>query len=229
MTVADEKGRRWDASTGIAAAVLMAVGFFLPGTPPKADDTAAQITTFLVDKRSEILTGDFLVGLGAVAFIWFLGSLRSYLRSAEGGAGRLSAAAFGGGIAGTAVLIAAISLLTTGAFAVAELGDDTVNRALYDASAFLGIAAGFAFAVLLGAASCSAARSGALPRWLVWLGSLGAVAQLVSTVGMFAKSGFFAVGGEFLFVGFFLALIWIIAVSVVMIRSDGVPVAPTNS
>jgi hypothetical protein len=216
--MADERGRRADAATGIVAMILFIVGFALPGTPPKADDPPPEITAFFTDHRGGILAGSFIAGLGAVAFLWFLGSLRSYLREAEGGLGRLSAAAFGGGIAATAVLIASVAALSAGAFEVGGLGDDTVNRAMYDLGTFLGFAAGFGFAVLLGAASCSAARSGALPPWLYWLGSVAAAAQLLSTVGLFAGSGFFAEGGVFVVIAFLIAAVWTVAVSVVMIR-----------
>src|SRR5918912_403271 len=131
MTVADARGRRFDAATGIGFAVLTIVGFVLPGTPPKADDPTAKITTFFGDHRKEIIVGNFLLGLGAVLFLWFLGSLRSYLRAAEGGEGRLSAAAFGGGVAGTALLLAGAALFNGIAFKLADgqLPDPTTTRA----------------------------------------------------------------------------------------------------
>jgi hypothetical protein len=223
MSVADERGRRADAATGIVGAVLLMVGFALPGAPPKADDVPAEMTAFLTDHRGAILAGDFLAGLGIVALLWFLGSLRSYLRAAEGGEGRLSAASFGGGVAGAGLLLAALAVLSAAAFKVGGLGDDNLNRALFDLSTFLGFVPGFAFAVLLGAASCSAARSGALPPWLYWLGSVAAVAQLLSTIGLFVESGFFAEGGFFIVLAFLMAAVWVIAVSVVLIRRNGVP------
>jgi hypothetical protein len=221
--VADERGRRLDAATGILAIVLWIVGFALPGAPPTADDPPADVTTFFVDHRGAILAGTFVAGLGSVAFLWFLGSLRSYLREAEGGLGRLSAAAFGGGVAAVTLLITSLTALSAGAFEVGGLGDDTVNRAMYDLATFLGYAGGFGFAVLLGAASCSAARSGALPPWLYWLGSVAAAAQLLSTIGLFVESGFFAEGGLFIVIAFLIAAVWAVAVSVVMMRYHRAP------
>jgi hypothetical protein len=221
--MADERGRRADAATGIIAMVLWIVGFALPGTPPAADDPPADVTSFLTDKRGAILASGFIVGLGAIFFLWFLGSLRSYLRDAEGGLGRLSAGAFGGGVAATALLVVAVAALSAAAFAVGGLGDDTVNKAMYDLSTFVGFAGGFGFAVLLGAASCSAARSGALPPWLYWLGSVAAAAQLLSTIGLFVDSGFFAEGGFFVVVAFLIAAVWTVAVSVVMMQYHRAP------
>jgi hypothetical protein len=221
--VADERGRRLDAATGIVAVIFWVVGFLLPGAPPKANDSLQQISSFLVDKRSDVLVGDFLIVLGAVAFLWWLGSLRSYLRSAEGGEGRLSAAAFGGGIAGVAILTVGACILSAAVFKVASFGDAPLNRAMADAAGFAFTGAGVGFAVTLGAASCSAARSGALPPWLYWLGSVGAAAQVVSLIALFADSGFFAGGGAFAFIAFFVAAIWIVGTSVAIMRRDGVP------
>jgi hypothetical protein len=223
MTVADAKGRRADAATGIGAMVLILVGFLLPGAPPTADDSIRKITSFFVDNRDEILAGNALVALGGALFLWWLGSLRSYLRAGEGGEGRLSAAAFGGGLLGVTLTVAGAALFSGTVFKVAKLGDPILNRALFDIGGDLFAIAGVGFAVLLGAAACSAARSGALPPWAYWLGSVAAVAQLLSVAAIFASSGFFAAGGAMGFIGFILAVVWVIAVSVLMIQRGGVP------
>jgi TM2 domain-containing membrane protein YozV len=223
LATADAKGRRWDATTGIVAMGLFIAGFLLPGTPPKADDPVPKITAFFVNHRSDILAGDALIALGAVFFLWWLGSLRSYLRAAEGGEGRLSAAAFGGGVLGTALTIGGAAVLSGIVFKVAKLGNPLLNRAMFDIAGNLFAIAGVGFAVLLGAAACSAARSGALPPWTYWLGSVAAVAQLLSVAPIFASSGFFAGGGAIAPVAFFAAAIWVVAVSVLMIQRDGVP------
>jgi hypothetical protein len=223
LATADAKGRRLDAATGIVAMALFVVGFLLPGAPPKADDPVPKITTFFVDHRSDILAGDALLALGAVFFLWWLGSLRSYLRAGEGGEGRLSAAAFGGGVLGTSLTIAGAAVLSGIVFKVAKLGDPLLNRAMFDVAGNLFATAGVGFAVLLGAAACSAARSGALPAWAYWLGTLAALAQLVSVAAIFASSGFLAGGGAIAPIAFFLAAIWVVAVSVLMMQRNGVP------
>ena len=99
MAGADEQGRRWDAATGIGFVVLVSVGLLLPGVPPKADASINEIRSFFAH-RGAILASDFLIGLGWALFLWFLGSVRSYLRAGEGSEGQLSAAPFGGGVAG---------------------------------------------------------------------------------------------------------------------------------
>ena len=227
MTVADARGRRWDAATGIGIVVLGLVGFALPGEPPKADDSTPEVIDFFVDKRDELLTSNALLFVAFVLLLWFLGSLRSYLRAAEGGEGRLSAAAFGGGVAGTALLLTGLCALNAGAFKADDLqADPNLMRALFDLSNALFGMAGVGFAVLFGAASCSAARSGALPAWLYWLGSVTAVVQMLGLVTLFAESGALAAGGAIVYVGPLLALAFVLATSVVLMRRDGVPPEP---
>ena len=223
MAVADAKGRRLDAATGVAAMVLFVVGFLLPGTPPTADDSIEKITSFLVDNRGAILAGNALLALAGAFFLWWLGSLRSYLRAGEGGESRLSAAAFGGGLLGVTLTLGGAAVYSGTVFKVAELGNPTLNRALFDAGGDLFAIAGVGFAVLLGAAACSAARSGALPPWAYWLGTVAAAAQLLSVAAIFASKGFFATGGAMAFISFFSAVVWVVAVSLLMMQRGGVP------
>ena len=81
-------------------------------------------------------------------------------------------------------------------------------------------------AVLLAAASCSAARSGAFAPWVYWSGSVIAVLQVIGGIALLAKSGFFAVGGAFSFIAPLTALVWVAAVSVVLFQRVGLPPTP---
>jgi hypothetical protein len=225
MNVADAKGRKFDAATGIGFAVLALVALLLPGAPPKADDSIGKIGSYFADHDSDILVANLLLGIAVVLFLWFLGSLRSYLRAGEGGEGRLSAAAFGGGIVGAALLLAGAALLNGIAFKLTDshgVSPDLV-RALFDASAALFAMGSFGFAVFFAAASCSGARSGALPAWAYWGGSVVAVLQLLGGLALVAKSGFFATGGAMGFIAPLSALIWVVGVSLTIMSRDGVP------
>jgi hypothetical protein len=226
MTVADARGRKWDAAAGIGFTVLAFVGFLLPGTPPKADDSAAKLATFFGDHRKEIIVGNFVLGVAGLFFLWFLGSLRSYLRAAEGGEGRLSSASFGGGVAGIALLMAGAGVLNGVAFDLAKSSGASADvvRAVFDASGALFAMSGLAFAAFFGAASCSGARSGALPSWAYWWGAGAAVLQLVAGVSLFVTSGALAAGGVLAGVLFpAVGITWVLAVSIVLMRQDGVP------
>jgi hypothetical protein len=95
---------------------------------------------------------------------------------------------------------------------------------VFDASGAIFAMSGFAFAAFFGAASCSGARSGALPPWAYWTGTVVAVLQLVAGVSLFATSGAFASGGAIsgLLIPA-LGIIWVLAVSIVLMTRDGVP------
>ena len=54
----DARWNRMAAAAGILGLVLVIVGFAAPGSLPKADDTGAQLTKFLVDKRGALLVAD---------------------------------------------------------------------------------------------------------------------------------------------------------------------------
>ena len=229
MNVADAKGRKWDAATGIGFAVLGIVAFALPGSPPKADDPASEVGSFFADHRKEVLIGTFLLGVAAILFLWFAGTLRSYLRSGEGGEGRLSAASFGGGVAGIALLLVGAAVVNMEAFEFAKQANGTpaLAKAVFDASSAFFAVSAMCFGTFFAAAACSGARSGALPPWAYWSGSVVAVLQLVAGIALFVESGFFATGGAFpTFIAPLAAFGWVIGVSVLMMGRDAVPPVP---
>jgi hypothetical protein len=213
----DVSYRRLGGIAGIVAMVLLVVGFLLPGAPPKADDPATEFTSFLVDKRGALLAGTCLVGLGATSLLVFFSALRGLL---DGG-GRATGFAretYAAGVVTVTINLIGTAILAGAAFEVGGLGDDVLNRALLDTAAEVFTMAGFPVALFFFASAAAASASAALPRWAVLTAYGVGVAQLVSTVAIFAGSGFFAAGGAFAPLAFLIAAAWIIAVSVVMIR-----------
>ena len=218
---ADVRGRRLDAATGIVAVALYLVAFALPGSPPSATDTADQVAAFFTDERERVMLGSFFAGLAGAFFLWWLGSLRYWLRRGEAGEGRLSAAALlAGGIA-VALSLSGAAIGAGLAFKVAGQGDQALVRALFDIrSAFFGMSA-FAYAAMIAAASCSGARSGRLPRSAYWSGSVIAGLNAAAGSALFAEKGFFATGEGMSVVAVAAALGWFVAVALLMIRRPG--------
>lgn len=221
-SVADDRGRRLDASTGILAALLLLAGFIVQGTPPDPDRDQ-KIVSYLADHRDSILLGDLLIAAGAAVFIWFLGALRSYLRAGEGGEGRLSAAAFLGGGVSLALVMAGAGLQSAVVLHTSTLTQDSIVRFAFDSYNAMITIGGAPLAVAVAAASCSAARSGAFPASVYWSGSIVAGLQIATLVALFEKSGFFAPGKEFTGLAFLVVSAWFIAVSLLMVRRRGLP------
>lgn len=59
---------------------------------------AGTVVAHFAGNRGAILAQRMLFLAGGALYLWFLGSLRGFLRRAEGGTGRVSAIAFGAGL-----------------------------------------------------------------------------------------------------------------------------------
>jgi len=88
---------RWGAATGyLVLALGIAAAAFERGAPPAnapAEDSLAFSTTY----RSELRMQSLLFVFSAGVYVWWFGSLRSFLLRAEGETARLASVAFGAG------------------------------------------------------------------------------------------------------------------------------------
>lgn len=212
--------RRVGGVAGIVAMALVTIGFLLPGAPPKADDSAQSVSDFLIDKRGDLLTGSFLIGLGSALLVVWLAALWCHLTRADGDR-VLSVAALAAGVVTGSINMVGAATLAGSVFEAARLKDVTLNRAAFDIATAMFTIAGFTIAVLFAAASAAGSKAGALPNWLVWFGYLAAVVQVISVLAIGVDSGFFAGGGGMAFIAFIAAVLWVVAVSVLLVRGDG--------
>ena len=90
--------RRLDAASGIAFVILMSLALFLPGPPPKADDSIGTITAMLLEQRRAFLVGGYVAGLAVLCYLWFLGSVWRHLTTGTRDQTGLAIAACGGGL-----------------------------------------------------------------------------------------------------------------------------------
>jgi hypothetical protein len=200
--------------TGVLFVALAVIAFIVSGETPDADDSPQKILSFYIDNDTEQMFAAAFLAWAAVAFLFFLGVLRTTLRAAEAGVARLSAVAFGGG------LVLAVGMLSFAGFtfALADTADDGLTpqaaQALnaLNADFFFPVAAGLG--TLLIATGLASIRSRALPAWLAW-------AALVIGIAAVTPIGFFA----FLVFG-----LWTLATSVVLWRTPATatPAAPTT-
>ncbi len=108
-------------------------------------------------------------------------------------------------MAGVAAL--ASSALTRTAAEVVRRQDDAEGARMAASlqESTMGVASIFGLALLVGATCVIALRHGGIPRWLAWVGAVGAVLSLVPQYPIFA------VGGV-------IVLFWVAALSIVLIR-----------
>ena len=198
------KRERLAAGAGLIFVVLFIGALSDPVVDPIGDD-ASLVARQLLDNRVQGRVAVYAGGLAALALVWFVGSLRSTLRRAEGGTGRLSAVAFAGGVLAGGTILAS-SAFSWAALEFADYGNDPAGARLAAAFAeYLFYSANFGTALLVGATFVVALRHGAIPLWLAWVGAVGGALSLV----------FF---WPFIVLGGMVFLFWVAALSIVLIR-----------
>jgi hypothetical protein len=194
---------RWVPANGILFAVLVVIATLIKATPsPDASDT--EIVSYYQDSgnRTDEAIALFLVGLGVLCFLSFLGSLRGALARSEGEPARLSTAVVASGTAFITLAFAGHVIRSATAGTV-ELYDErfqvdpNMARLMLALGFGFFIASFFAGAAMALAASVLALHTGVFPRWLSVLGLLAAVGGVLG----------------FLFWPASLLLAWILAVS----------------
>ena len=212
--IRDRRWAQWAPVSGILFVVLFVVGVMLLNLPD-SDDPLTKFKSFYDDSgnRTQLIIAGYLLALSAVFFFWFLASLRATLIAVEGMPGRLTSISFGSGLVFVAMLLAATGCFI---FIAGEIsfGDvDNINPELMRVLPDLGfpmllIGGMFSAIAMIDAASVLIVRTGVLPKWIGWFG-------FVAAVGL-------------LFAGFFLPvillLLWVLFVSVALLRRRGLVV-----
>lgn len=180
---------RWERFAplaGVAAVVLWVIGIIVLTGPGHIGNNSSDAPVAILAKyaahSSAIQWGAWSIMLGALAFIWFVGSLRAALFSAEGGTGRLATLVGMGGVAtGIGVLLAHAP-----SFAAATTSDNLTApaaKALILMDDVFFYAAEFSVAVLFFATAVSIFRWSALPTWLGWVSLVFAILAVIPPVG----------------------------------------------
>jgi hypothetical protein len=204
-----QRWERYAPLTGVLAVVLWVVGFLALMSTGTRDPNASpeQVLAYYQTNSVSLVGGGFVFMLGAVSLVWFLGSLRSSLQPAEGGVGRLTSIAFGGGVA-----MAVCALLLPAGDVAISLAASTISATAADAMHYLPgvffIGVELFAAVLVGATGLVALRTAVLPRRLGWVSLLLALVLLIPPLG---------------WLGILFGIpIWTVLVSLLLMRSAGV-------
>jgi len=200
--------RRLAPLTGVVFAVLLAVTFILTWNTPGIHDSGLKVISYYKAHNGRLLLGNFLGAVSVGFFLFFVASLRSYLRQFPGAEGPSALA-----LAGATLLGVGGTIFSSLSFA---LGDarNSISPAAAEAINVLNI--DFFWPFTIGVAvfgigiGLTIVNSGALPKWLGWVAFvLGVVA--------FTPVGFFS---------FIVFLPWSAAVGIMIyMRRDAAPSA----
>jgi hypothetical protein len=216
-----DRHARYAAWSGIGFVIFVVLGFIVTPKPPASDASATEVLEYMVDHHSALHVVQLLFAAAVLAFIWFIGTLRSTLGAAEGGQSRLAGTAYGGGLVTAAVLIVSFALSATAALHPAENGPQ-VTHALNDAAALTLAVGAPAVVVFFLGNSLSILHSGFLAAWLGWLGIAAAVFNAIGISAVFTDHGVFAADGLLgFFLGFILFLVWFLAAGILLVRKLG--------
>ena len=217
----NDRYARYGAASGLLATILILVGFGIGfADVPDLDAAAPDWSAFVADNQSQIQIGATIAALGIFFLIWFLGSLRSALRVAEGGTGRLTAIAYGGGLVGAAALTVTLMAVEAAAFRTDASPD--VTRGLFDLSvvsaapAFAGVTALFAATAVVGY------RHRPFPAPIAGFSALAAICQPLALGAGVTDSGAFSGEGVLgLYLPALTFAIAVIALSIALTRRSG--------
>ena len=161
-------------------------------------------------------TRTVLVFLGLLIFMFFLGSLWSALRRAEGSSGWLSTTVFGAGLMSVTINMGSIAPVLAARYRTPGGLDPQLARSLLDMEEASYFIAFLPLSVLLAAFAIIAIRSNDLPGWLGWLAAALSAAFLAGGL-----AGSTNLASEWAQVPMLVYPLWVVATSVVLIRSAG--------
>ena len=207
------------ASTGAIGIAALLIALFLPGPPPKTTDTVTHLTNVLIHKRHLLLTGTYVAGLGALAFVWFLGTLAQFLRIHTRRLAPIATAVIGG-LVSVIAMLTGIALVSGAAVRAASLpGAGPTTRALIDGGNVLIEMSKFGLAALVLATTNALWHSSVLTKTALRVGvAAGALSVLSAFSPFIADRGLWQFGGPPEVLGAAPATLWIIYLSVTLAR-----------
>ena len=160
----------------------------------------------------ELHQGDIRAGGVAMIFsvfllLWFLGSVRAYLVSLEGGDGRVSSIAYSGGTLGVVCVLLATVVKLAPALRLDASGALDGAHALWfsdTAGVLFGVASPVCFAALTAGCAVIGFRFRALPIWYSWLSAVLAILLVIPLVG---------------WIGLLVLPVWVVLLSIHLYRT----------
>jgi hypothetical protein len=213
----ETRWERWGAASGFAAALFGAAATVFERGPLMATDAAPAVVNHLTSNRNPMLAQSMLFLAGAALYLWYLGSLRTFLARAEGGTGRLSAVTFGAGITWVGITMVA-QAFQVGLAANPQAGAPAALIGTMNAVFTVGA---LPLTIMMAAIAVVSLRYRAFPAWLGWLAAVAAGSQFLLWLGPVTSAGPLAPNGWLSYALYPVFLIWLLPATVIMIRRAG--------
>ena len=203
--LSERTSQRTVGIAGLVFVVLAVVGFgVLVGSVPGPGAEADEIRDFLARSELRVWAGGYVGLLSQLAFLVFAAGLWGVLRAAEGAPGWVSAAGLAAASALVAVAIAGDLVPGAAVFRGGDEIDPATAAVLLDAKKLAEIMLVPLLGFFMASVAVVSLRTGVLPRWAGWGAALVAVASVILV----------PLGYETAQTPNFLALLWIVAISV---------------
>lgn len=229
-------GHNWERVAGCAGivAVLAFVvpGFVGTGRPPTPSDTDSVYKAILLAHHSAIMRQVWLLAFGAVMMLWLGSGVQSFIHRHDERLASLASLIFGlfvmaaGLLGASAAVEGGLVYRVTG-----ETSPAPVVRLGYDIFSFLGNDS-LAMVTMLGAAvvAVAALAAHAMSRAVGYVSVVTAAVNLATSLTVFTTKGSFSLEGSFTDIGQIVTMVWLLALSVDLIRPTKAPaVAPIVS
>jgi hypothetical protein len=219
----DRNWDRWGAVAGLVMVAAFVVAVLITGAPPKPTDADQVFKQFLVDKRDQLLTQGWLLGVAAGMFLWFAAAVRSVLRRAEGDTGHLANLFFGTAVANAALIVTSFTVGMAAVYKVAETSPASFARFVFDFGAMTTSVLGILAAIGAVAFAAVVLSTDVLARWTGWLALLSAAGSVIGSFLIFGKTGAFSLEGTAGFLPLGLFVVWAAGTAIAMLQKLGAP------
>jgi hypothetical protein len=186
--VAGSAAGRWGAWAGIVYVLAWLIGLFLAPSAPDPFGSAGTINAyFSAHRQAAMIQSVFVHGLAGVALLGLTAALWAYLAAGDTAAPcKLMLAA---GVLAAAVSFLQVAFMIGIYVHVGQHGSANGTRTLFNAINKADTIKLILLAVFVGAASRAAARNGAMPRWVAWLGAVTVVFLVAGGLAFLVNSG----------------------------------------
>jgi hypothetical protein len=202
---------------GIAFVVVWVLKMVGTGVTPPYDDPIGEIREYWENDGRRYLVVQYFGLLAMVIFLLpYMVALTTLLGRAEKGARLWSNVSLAGGVCFVAITIAINSIWTALALGAGAISDDGMRTLMYlDAAAFyIGV---FPFAVFVAAGSLVIVATGAVRRWIGYVGLVDGIALFLAPLVVLEDHSE-SLLGILSFVAIVVGAAWVVVTGVAMLR-----------